>query len=185
DGGAGDHGAGDGGDSGHRAGLLLARLADHPRPEAVSAGVAAIARLRSSGLTLAVAESLTGGLLGAELVAVPGASAVFRGGALTYATDSKARVLGVDAGLLAAHGPVHPQVAVQMADGARSLFGADLALATTGVAGPGPADGYPAGTVYVACTGAGRDPRACGYRIVGTRPLVRAAAVQLALALLL
>src|SRR5699024_3461413 len=122
DGGAGDHGAGDGGDSGHRAGLLLARLADHPRPVAVSAGVAAIARLRSSGCALAVGGSLTGGLLGAELLAVPGASAVFRGGALTYATDSKARVLGVDAGLLAAHGPVHPQVAVQMADGARSLF---------------------------------------------------------------
>ena len=144
-----------------------------------------IARLRNSGLTLAVAESLTGGLLGAELVAVPGASAVFCGGALTYATDSKARVLGVDSALLAAHGPVHPQVAVQMADGARSLFAADLALATTGVAGPGPADGHAAGTLYVACTGEGRRPQVRRYVLAGDRPAVRAAAVQLALALLL
>ncbi|WP_268957781.1 CinA family protein [Ruania zhangjianzhongii] len=153
----------------------------------MTTGVAAqvIMRLRSSRLTLAVAESLTGGLLGAELVAVPGASAVFRGGALTYATDSKAEVLGVDAELLASSGPVHPQVAVQMADGARSLFGADLALATTGVAGPGPADGHPAGTVYVACTGQGRSPQVRWHLLAGGRPAVRAAAVQLALALLL
>lgn len=153
----------------------------------MSAGVAdvVIARLRRDGLRLAVAESLTGGLLGAELVAVPGASAVFRGGALTYATDSKARVLGVDTALLAAHGPVHPQVAVQMADGARSLFGADLALATTGVAGPGPAEGHPAGSVYVACTGQGREPRVRRYGLAGDRPAVRGAVVQLALALLL
>lgn len=153
----------------------------------MSAAVAAqlIAHLRGSGLTLAVAESLTGGLLGAEFVAVPGASAVFRGGALTYATESKARVLGVDAALLAAHGPVHPQVAVQMADGARSLFGADLALATTGVAGPGPAGVHFAGTVYVACTGEGRVPQVRRHLLAGGRPAVRAAAVHLALALLL
>ncbi len=150
-------------------------------------GVAAqvIARLRAAGTTLAVAESLTGGLLGAELVTVPGASAVFRGGALTYATDSKASVLGVDAALLAAAGPVHPQVAVQMADGARSLFGADLALATTGVAGPGAADGHPAGTVYVARTGGDRPAAVRGLLLTGPRPAVRAAVVQVALALLL
>lgn len=144
-----------------------------------------IERLRGNGLTLAVAESLTGGLLGAELVAVPGASAVFRGGALTYATDSKASVLGVQEELLTAHGPVHPRVAVQMADGARSLFGADLALATTGVAGPGAADGHPAGTVYVACTGAGIPAQVRGYELAGNRSVVRGAVVQLALALLL
>ena len=144
-----------------------------------------IARLRTAGLTLAVAESLTGGLLGAELVGVPGASAVFRGGALTYATDSKASVLGVDSGVLAEHGPVHPEVAVQMADGARSLFGGDVALATTGVAGPGPADGHAAGTFYLARTTAGGRPAVRGYRVAGPRPAVRAAAVQLALALLL
>src|SRR5699024_1528916 len=133
------------------------------------AGTAAlvVARLGGAGATLAVAESLTGGLLGAELVAVPGTSAVLRGGALTYATDSKASVLGVDPELLTAHGPVHPQVAVQMADGARSLFEADVALATTGVAGPGPADGHPAGTFYVACTGVGRSPAVCGSLAVG------------------
>ncbi|WP_022916889.1 CinA family protein [Ruania albidiflava] len=150
-------------------------------------GVAAqvLARLRAAGTTIAVAESLTGGLLGAELVAVPGASAVFRGGVLAYATDSKASVLGVDMALLMAQGPVHPQVAVQMADGVRSLFEADLALATTGVAGPGPADGHPAGTIYVACSGVGRTPAVRGHRLAGTRPETRAAAVQLALALLL
>lgn len=153
----------------------------------MTAGVAAqvITHLRRSGRTLAVAESLTGGLLGAELVGVPGASAVFRGGALTYATDSKASVLDVDEDLLAAHGPVHRQVAVQMADGARSLFGADLALATTGVAGPGPADGHPAGTVYVACTGERGRVQVRGHLLAGGRPAVRAATVQLALALLL
>ena len=153
----------------------------------MTAGVAAqvIAHLRRSGRSLAVAESLTGGLLAAELVAVPGASAVFRGGALTYATDSKASVLKVERDVLAAHGPVHPQVAVQMADGARSLFGADLALATTGVAGPGPADGHPAGTVYVACTGERGRVQVRGYLLAGGRPAVRAATVRLALALLL
>lgn len=152
---------------------------------APSLAVRVISDLGAAGLTLAVAESLTGGLLGAELVSVPGASAVFRGGALTYATDCKASVLGVDAGLLAEHGPVHPQVAVQMADGARSLFGADLALATTGVAGPGPADGQPPGMFFVACTGAGRAPAVRGHLLAGTRAVVRATVVQVALALLL
>jgi len=151
------------------------------------AGTAAlvVARLGGAGATLAVAESLTGGLLGAELVAVPGTSAVLRGGALTYATDSKASVLGVDQELLTAHGPVHPQVAVQMADGARLLFEADVALATTGVAGPGPADGHPAGTFYVACTGVGRSPAVRGHLVAGSRAAIRSAAVQVALALLL
>ncbi|TDE90766.1 CinA family protein [Occultella glacieicola] len=144
---------------------------------------AILARLIDAGRTLAVAESLTGGALAAELVSVPGVSAVLRGGVVAYATDLKTSVLGVDEDLLAAHGPVHPQVALEMADGVRARLGADIGLGTTGVAGPGPADGRPAGTVFVACTTpTWRTVR--GYHLAGTRPAVRSATVALALALL-
>src|SRR5699024_4781408 len=158
----------------HRTGLLLARLAHRPQPamSTSTSARAAVAELRRQGRTLAVAESLTGGLLAASIVAVPGASAVFRGGAVAYATDTKAAVLGVEEAWLAARGPVDPRVATMMADGARRLFAADLALATTGVAGPGPADGHAAGTVYLACTGAGRE-RVRGVRLSGDRQAVR------------
>ncbi|UNX56347.1 nicotinamide-nucleotide amidohydrolase family protein [Georgenia sp. TF02-10] len=142
-----------------------------------------LARLRADGATLAVAESLTGGQLCAALVAVPGASAVLRGAVVAYATDVKADVLGVDAGLLARHGPVHPEVAAQLADGVARLLGASHALATTGVAGPGPADGQPAGTVHVAARGPGAH-RTRSLRLAGTRPAVRSAATAAALALL-
>lgn len=146
---------------------------------------AAVAHVRARSARLAVAESLTGGLLGAAIVSVPGASAVFRGGALTYATDTKASVLGVDADWLARYGPVDPRVAQLMADGARRLFGADLALATTGVAGPGPADGHPAGTAFVACTCAGRPPRIRSVLLAGDRRAIRQAVTAVALSLLL
>ena len=105
--------------------------------------------------TLAVAESLTGGALAAAVVEVPGASAVLRGGVVAYATDLKHALLGVDAGLLAAEGAVHPEVARQMADGVRERLGATWGVATTGVAGPDPQDGVQPGTVYVAITGPG------------------------------
>ncbi len=106
--------------------------------------------LARRGWTLAVAESLTGGAVTASLVDVPGASAVLRGGVVAYATDLKASVLGVDAGLLAARGAVDPDVAVAMASGVRRRLGADVGLATTGVAGPDPQDGHTPGTVHVA-----------------------------------
>lgn len=102
------------------------------------------------GLTLAVAESLTGGEVCSTLVSVPGASAVVVGGVVAYATRVKAEVLGVDAARLQRTGPVDGEVAREMAQGIARLLGADLGLATTGVAGPGPADGHPAGTVHVA-----------------------------------
>lgn len=102
------------------------------------------------GWTIAAAESLTGGLVASALVEAPGASAVVRGGVVAYATEAKQTLLGVDADLLAAEGPVHPRVAEQMATGVRTLFSADVGVATTGVAGPEPQDGKPVGTVYVA-----------------------------------
>ena len=99
-----------------------------------------VAELTRRGLTIAVAESLTGGLLVAELIAVPGASLVVRGGVVAYATDLKEELLGVDAALLAASGPIHPDVARQMADGVRRRLGADIGISTTGAAGPGPGE---------------------------------------------
>ncbi|WP_285037089.1 nicotinamide-nucleotide amidohydrolase family protein [Plantibacter sp. ME-Dv--P-095] len=121
-----------------------------PAPRAAEA----IASLIESRLTIAVAESLTGGLLAAELVGVPGASAAVRGAVVAYDTRLKHSVLGVDAGLLALHGAVHPEVALQMADGVRRALAvdglpADVGIATTGVAGPDPQDGQPVGTVFV------------------------------------
>ncbi|MBE6483089.1 MAG: CinA family protein [Actinomyces ruminicola] len=109
-----------------------------------------LAKAEERGLTLAVAESLTGGEVTSTLVSVPGASAVVVGGVVAYATRIKAEVLGVDPERLALTGPVDGEVAEQMAAGVSRLMGADLGLATTGVAGPGAADGHPAGTVHVA-----------------------------------
>lgn len=105
-------------------------------------------------LTLAVAESLTGGLLAAEIVSVPGASAVLVGGVVAYDTAIKRSVLGVDTELLAERGAVDAEVARQMADRVRTVLAvdgrrADVGLATTGVAGPDSQDGHPPGTVFI------------------------------------
>ncbi|MGF1431484.1 CinA family protein [Kitasatospora sp. LaBMicrA B282] len=137
------------------------------------------AELRAAGATVAVAESLTGGLLAAQLVAVPGASETFRGSVTAYATELKASVLGVDEGLLAVEGPVHPVVARQMADGVRRLLGATYGLATTGVAGPTEQDGRAVGTVHLAFAGPGgtvaRSPRLSGDRATIRRKAVAGA----------
>ncbi len=111
--------------------------------------------LRDQGLTIATAESLTGGLVCAALVDVPGASLVVRGGIVAYATDLKAALLEVPVDLLAARGAVDPDVASAMADGVRARCGADIGVATTGVAGPDPQDGMPVGTVHLAVAGPG------------------------------
>ena len=116
----------------------------------VEAARCLLSAAQERGLTIAVAESLTGGGVVSALVGVPGASAVVVGGVVAYATRIKAELLGVDAERLARTGPVDGEVAEQMARGVASLMGTDLGLATTGVAGPGPADGHPAGTVHVA-----------------------------------
>ncbi|MBN9185626.1 MAG: CinA family protein [Microbacterium sp.] len=111
-------------------------------------------RLGELGWTVGVAESLTGGMVVAALVAVPGASAHVRGGVVAYATDLKHALLGVDAALLEMHGPVHPEVARQMAEGVRIALGrgatrADVGISTTGIAGPDSPDGQPVGTVHI------------------------------------
>jgi nicotinamide-nucleotide amidase len=137
-------------------------------------------RLRERGLTVACAESLTGGLLLAVLTAVPGASAVIRGGLVVYATDTKASLAGVPAELLAAHGPVHPDVAAALARGAASRCAADIGIGLTGVAGPDPQDGVAPGTVYVGlCSPAGEQVRT--LHATGDRHAVRLAAVRSAL----
>ncbi|MFC8294018.1 nicotinamide-nucleotide amidohydrolase family protein [Streptomyces sp. NPDC057242] len=121
-----------------------------------------LALLAERGQTLAVAESLTGGLVAAELTGVPGASASFRGSVTAYATALKHELLGVDAALLAERGAVDPEVASQMAAGVRVRLGADWGIATTGVAGPEPQDGQPVGTVYVAVAGPAREAARTG-----------------------
>ena len=114
-------------------------------------GVAAlVGELAARGLSIATAESLTGGALVARLVDIPGASRVVRGGVCTYATDTKASVLSVSRERLELTGPVDAEVAKQMASGVAELMGADLGLATTGVAGPASVDNHRAGTVHVA-----------------------------------
>jgi nicotinamide-nucleotide amidase len=138
--------------------------------------------LLSRGETLAVAESLTGGLLGAAMTAVPGVSATFRGGVVAYATELKAVLLGVEADLLDRVGPVDAGVAAQMATGARERLRATYGLATTGVAGPDPQDGHPPGEVYVAVTGPDRQLHR-RLELAGDRAAVRAAAVTGALRL--
>lgn len=105
--------------------------------------------LRSTGRTIATAESLTGGLVAAALTAIPGSSDCVRGGVIAYATDLKAGLLGVDEQDLAAVGPVHADIAAQMALGAASACGSALGVATTGVAGPDEQNGVSVGTVFV------------------------------------
>ena len=107
--------------------------------------------LKQRGATLATAESCTGGLIAKRMTDLPGSSAVFLGGAVTYSTPSKHRVLGIDSGLLEEKGAVSPETAAAMAEGVRRLYGSDYALSATGVAGPDSDDrGNPVGLVYAA-----------------------------------
>lgn len=111
--------------------------------------------LIDAGLSIAVAESLTGGAVAAELTRVPGISHSLIGAIVAYQFETKTKLLGVENDLLAANGAVHPEVALQMAQGVRVACstperGVDIGIATTGVAGPEPADGHAVGTVFVA-----------------------------------
>ncbi|HUL26240.1 MAG TPA: CinA family protein [Streptosporangiaceae bacterium] len=133
--------------------------------------------------TVAVAESLTGGLLGAAITAVPGASVVFRGGVIAYATDLKAALLGVPAALLAERGAVDPEVAGAMATGIAERLAAAIGVATTGVAGPDPQDGKPPGTVHIAVS-AGGGPVVQTLALSGSRDEIRRGTVERSLRLL-
>jgi nicotinamide-nucleotide amidase len=152
-----------------------------PRIEALAA--TAIELLIARDETVATAESLTGGLVSAALTGVPGASVVVRGGVVSYSTEVKASVLGVDPELLARAGAVAASVAEQMAAGTRAVLDADYGLATTGVAGPDPAEGQPVGRVFVAVAGPGTS-RVQVLDLRGDRALIRAQSVLAVLRLL-
>jgi nicotinamide-nucleotide amidase len=136
--------------------------------------------LAAKKLKLAIAESLTGGMLCSELVSVPGASDVVIGAVVAYQSVLKSSALGVNADLLASKGAVDPEVATQMAEGIRSRFSLQvltstdhvLGVSTTGVAGPDEQDGQPVGTVYLGVSGA-KGPKVCAHVITGNRQQIR------------
>jgi nicotinamide-nucleotide amidase len=115
--------------------------------------------LQARGETIATAESLTGGLIGATLTSVPGVSAIYRGGVISYATDLKQTLVGVSERTLAEHGAVSQLTAVEMALGIAQRCDATWGVAVTGVAGPDSQEGHPAGTVFTAVA---RKPPAAG-----------------------
>lgn len=138
----------------------------------------------SGGLRVATAESCTGGMLAAAITDLPGASEHYAGGIVAYADDVKIRHLGVDPGDLESRGAVSEEVALQMAGGACRRFSADVAMAVTGIAGPGGGTPEkPVGTVWMAVglsDGTGRARRAC---FAGERSAVRAQSVEEVLAM--
>ena len=135
--------------------------------------------MRERGLTLAAMESCTGGLLASTVTDVPGASNYFRGSIVSYATEVKS-LAGVDPSLIERHGVVSPEVAGAMAQAVRAALEADVGVGITGVAGPGPQDGIPAGTVYVGVAMDGAVESA-EMRFPPNRPLVKRRAVVMAL----
>ena len=147
-------------------------------------------QLESRGFKLAIAESLTGGLLSAEFVSVAGASKVLLGSIVAYQTTLKHELLGVSRALLENQGPVDPEVAAQMASGVRTKLANKtntdenlvIGIATTGVAGPDPQDGVAVGTVYVALSGPGAiGDSVYAFELSGGRDAIRAEAVAQAL----
>ncbi len=142
-----------------------------------------LVELQARSLTLATAESLTGGALASRIVDVPGASNCFLGGVVTYAVESKSELLGVSSDLLRAGGPVQADVAAQMAAGAARLFRADVGVSTTGVAGPGDSPDGPCGRVYVGVS-LGSELVTEAHSFVGDRGAIRSQSVDAALALL-
>lgn len=147
---------------------------------------ALVDRFAARGSTVATAESLTAGLVAAVLTEIPGSSAVVRGGIVCYATDLKASLLGVDAALLARTGPVDPDVARQLAAGARRCCAASVGVGLTGVAGPAEQGGHAPGTVYIAVADADGDEVSAlpGDGEPRSRWAVRSAAVRQAIVML-
>jgi nicotinamide-nucleotide amidase len=146
---------------------------------------AVLQRLRERGLTLATAESLTGGSIADALVRVPGASDVFRGAIVAYDNAVKTSLLDVPESTLAAHGAVSEETATAMAQGALARIGADVAIATTGIAGPtGATPDKPVGLVYVAIAMRDGETTVRRFTIPGNRDDVRARTTVVALNLL-
>ena len=141
----------------------------------------AIRLLTECGMTVSTCESLTGGLICATLVDVPGASKVVRGGLITYQTDTKTLLAGVDAGLIGQWGVVSAEVAQAMAEGARARLGTDIAVSATGMASPGSEAEPPAGTVYVGVSSA-KGVRAVKLALSGDRQSIRRQTVEAAIA---
>jgi nicotinamide-nucleotide amidase len=163
--------------------LLRERLARHVYgADADDLAAVVLDRCREAKLTIAVAESCTGGLLGARLTAVAGSSDVVVGGVIAYSNDVKVRHLGVDPADLAAHGAVSEPVVRQMARGARDRFGASIGIGVTGVAGPGGGSPEkPVGTVWLAVDMEGREPLVHRGAFIGDRGEIRYRAAQFAL----
>jgi nicotinamide-nucleotide amidase len=148
--------------------------------------------MRAGGKKLAIAESLTGGLLAAELIAVPGASDVVLGSVTAYQTPLKSSLLGVSRSLLEANGPIDPEVAAQMAQGVREKLAAGceideslvIGISTTGVAGPDPQDAHAPGEVYLGIAGAlagATKMRVIALELAGDRDSIRRQTVAAAL----
>ncbi len=140
-----------------------------------------LALMEGGGLTLATAESCTGGLIAAALTAIAGSSSVVMAGFVTYANDAKHKMVGVRQESLAEHGAVSAEVAREMAEGARARAGVSLALSCTGIAGPGGATpGKPVGLVFIACAREGGATLVERHVFPGDRAAVRAATVAAA-----
>ena len=148
---------------------------------------AVIATAKKLGLTVGCAESLTGGLVAADIVSIPGASAVFRGSIVAYDSMLKNDLLGVDASTLASTGAVSAEVASAMAEGALTRLGVDVAVATTGVAGPDPdpVSGEAPGAVFIAVAGGGLGTLVREMSLEGDRDEIRQRATRAALQALL
>jgi len=141
-----------------------------------------VAQLRQRDLTIATAESLTAGMLSSAIADIPGASAVLQGGVVAYNNTIKHQILGVSADTLAARGAVDIETAKQMATGVRERFGADLGVATTGVAGPEPSEGKAVGIVFIALAAQDTTPAKL-LRFDGNRAQIRRATVAASLQL--
>jgi len=145
----------------------------------VTSDVAKLAeRLRTSGLTLSVAESCTGGLISSMLTELPGASEFFLGSAVTYSNDSKVKILSVNPSTLKEHGAVSGETAAEMAVGVRTAFGTDISASVTGIAGPsGATESKPLGLVFIAVFD-GVDLKVIENRFKGSRKDIQKAAAK-------
>lgn len=153
-------------------------------PTTLDEAAALLAALQARGMTLATAESCTGGLIAAALTAIPGSSATVLAGYVTYSNEAKTRLVAVPPAMLAEHGAVSAPVARRMAEGALADAGAGLALSCTGIAGPGGGSAAkPVGLVFIACARHGMQTRVERHVFPGDRTAVRAATVDAALAL--